>query len=420
MEQSMSDQLRMSYQPSLLNLIDVTSSPASGSGITHSPEPDGPTIDVCGPDRVLASLSPRQAKEMGLLTSGTYGLRGSTLSSSADLASSLVSRYRAKTRCLGSTLFTLTWKVRYTPSQRPIFAVRASGLRISDRDCTSLAKLANWKTPCERDHHPAGKHLNDQQDQIQLAHQVELTNWRSPSASDGEGGVMEIRAETAGKYKLRDEAELANLGAWPSPMAGTPAQNGYNEAGNTDSSRKTVELVSWPTPCQQGGPNGGPNQGTDRLPGAADLAASWATPAVRDSKGANSELHVTETGTGRMHMDQLANQAVHLATWMTTSTEDAKTDGQNIVKEYQSDIDANRSPRTSIQRLRNQVQAQLTDSGEMPSGSIAATGNGGLSGQLNPGHSRWLMSLPPIWDVCGIRAADAIRSARSSKKAKAG
>jgi hypothetical protein len=28
-------------------------------------------------------------------------------------------------------------------------------------------------------------------------------------------------------------------------MAGTPAQKGYNEAGNTDSSRKTVELVSW-------------------------------------------------------------------------------------------------------------------------------------------------------------------------------
>ena len=31
-------------------------------------------------------------------------------------------------------------------------------------------------------------------------------------------------------------------------MAGTPAQNGYNEAGNTDSSRRTVELAGWPTP----------------------------------------------------------------------------------------------------------------------------------------------------------------------------
>ena len=29
---------------------------------------------------------------------------------------------------------------------------------------------------------------------------------------------------------------------WPTPMAGTPAQSGYNEAGNTDSGRKTVAL----------------------------------------------------------------------------------------------------------------------------------------------------------------------------------
>ena len=38
------------------------------------------------------------------------------------------------------------------------------------------------------------------------------------------------------------------LAGWPSPMAGTPAQNGNNEAGNNDSSRRTVELAGWPTP----------------------------------------------------------------------------------------------------------------------------------------------------------------------------
>jgi hypothetical protein len=36
---------------------------------------------------------------------------------------------------------------------------------------------------------------------------------------------------------------------WPTPMAGTPAQRGYNEAGNTDSSRKTVKILKgWATP----------------------------------------------------------------------------------------------------------------------------------------------------------------------------
>ena len=345
MEQSMSDQLRMSYQPSLLNLTDATFLQGSESGITHSQEPDGETVtSKSGQEVALASLSPRQAKDMGLLTSGTYGLRGSTLSSSADLARSLVSRYRAKTLSLGSTLFTLTWKVRYTPSRRPIFAVRVSGLRISDRDCTSwptptkqeagrnldenfknvsntsdtkfgvslhqAAQLTTWPTPQvfdTTDMQRSDDKLADAKTKggcSNLREVVHLTNWRSPSASGGEGGVMEIRPDTAGKYKLRDEAELV----------------------------------------------------------------SWATPNMMD----------------------------HLP---SGNLENRKKNG-------------------GCSNLKDHV-AQLTDSGEMPSGSIAGTGNGVLSGQLNPGHSRWLMSLPPIWDVCGIRAADAIRSRRSSKKEKA-
>src|SRR6185436_14339037 len=35
---------------------------------------------------------------------------------------------------------------------------------------------------------------------------------------------------------------------WPAPMAGSPATENYNEAGNTDSSRKTVDLVGWANP----------------------------------------------------------------------------------------------------------------------------------------------------------------------------
>jgi hypothetical protein len=48
-------------------------------------------------------------------------------------------------------------------------------------------------------------------------------------------------------------------------MAGTPAQNGNNAAGNNDSSRKTVALAGWPTQANLSGwptpntPSGGPN-----------------------------------------------------------------------------------------------------------------------------------------------------------------
>jgi len=48
------------------------------------------------------------------------------------------------------------------------------------------------------------------------------------------------------------------LKTWPTPMAGTPAQNGYNGAGNTDSLRKTIALLKdWATPrardCENNG-----------------------------------------------------------------------------------------------------------------------------------------------------------------------
>lgn len=41
--------------------------------------------------------------------------------------------------------------------------------------------------------------------------------------------------------------------------------------------------------------------------GAPSTPVNWPTPASRDAKGANSELHCTETGTGRKHMDQSPN-----------------------------------------------------------------------------------------------------------------
>ncbi len=47
---------------------------------------------------------------------------------------------------------------------------------------------------------------------------------------------------------------------------------------------------------------------------AADLTHAsrmWPTPAARDAKGANSRAHVEKYGTGRRHMDQLANFTVH-------------------------------------------------------------------------------------------------------------
>jgi hypothetical protein len=140
--------LKMSDQLTFWDLINATSSPGSASGPTHCADQDGPMTVLYGQDHVLASLSARQAKEQGLLMSGTCGQRFTTSSASADLQSSLVSKLQAKTASLGSTLYSLTWKQRDTPAGRSISALRASVRRISDNASGGLG----WPTPSARDY----------------------------------------------------------------------------------------------------------------------------------------------------------------------------------------------------------------------------------------------------------------------------
>jgi len=86
----------------------------------------------------------------------------------------------------------------------------------------------------------------------QLPRQAGLAaSWRSPSASDGEGGVMEIRPGTAGKYKLRDEAPLAS---WPTTTVNDATGSQYAYSG------------------------GNHDKPVLKLPGAAQLTASGPTP----------------------------------------------------------------------------------------------------------------------------------------------
>jgi DNA (cytosine-5)-methyltransferase 1 len=69
-------------QLTFLDTPSATSSQGSASGALPCGAPAGATTRPYGPDPALVSLSPRQAKEKGLMTSGTCGPLGSTSSSS--------------------------------------------------------------------------------------------------------------------------------------------------------------------------------------------------------------------------------------------------------------------------------------------------------------------------------------------------
>ena len=117
------------------------SSPALGSGPSPFAAPGGPTTDLFGPALARANLSARQAKALGLLTSGTSGPLSTGSSPSAVLQSYLESRLRAVTLTRGSTLYRLTWSRWVTPSGVSRSRLRASARRKSESVRTG------WPTP---------------------------------------------------------------------------------------------------------------------------------------------------------------------------------------------------------------------------------------------------------------------------------
>lgn len=260
----------MSVQQTSPILPSVTFSPASADGPSLYAWPDGTIRDPSGRVHALASLSHRQVKAAGWTTIGISGRPGSISSDSVGLRQSLVSRLRQRLPMAGLTLFKMTWKESATPLRRSVFLLRASALRTSGTGC------GGWPTPITND---------------------------ALGSTHCYGKGTDENGERKRFLKLPGAALLAG---WPTPMAGTPAQNGNNPAGNTDSSRKTVWLANWGTPQSRDhfpahsdeyvAAKKAQGHGMQNLNDQAQLAA-WATPTRRDYRFAN-RLSFKERGGG--------------------------------------------------------------------------------------------------------------------------
>ncbi len=216
----MSDRSRTCEQLTLWDALSVTSSPASASGLTPSDSPAFPTTPASGPGRVRASRSAQPARAVDSTTRDTCGRRGSRSSASADLQSSLESRLRALLASRGSTLYTLTWKVRATPLGLPICALRASVPRTCDSDSTS------WPAPTRRDHKD-GASIGTVPINGLLGRAVWLTSWPTPTCNDAKGSAYSYSQGNHDRPALK-LVGAARLASWATPAAreagGTPEQ----------------------------------------------------------------------------------------------------------------------------------------------------------------------------------------------------
>ncbi len=199
----------MSLQMTLNLIHSATSLPESVSGATPCGKQGGPTTGRSGQEAHHANLSARQAKERGLLTSGTCGRRSFGSLASQNLASSLANKLAVRTGLLGSTLYKLTWKQRVTPLGRSIYALRASVPRTGGSGFTS------WPTPTGPAPHDsentAGRARPRKGWSVDLPIAASFAHWPTPKANDYTGGKIPPNREGG--------AGLQTAASWATPAA---------------------------------------------------------------------------------------------------------------------------------------------------------------------------------------------------------
>ena len=194
-------------------------------------------------------------------------IRAARRQSSAVFAQKMDERLKMRLSRYNSLEYALTWKTWPMQVGPPISALRARARPTLDSGFGGSPKTAN-----------------------------DFVGWPTPTVGNASGSQIAKDASPTGLRPDGSKATVslnavAQLAGWPTPMAGSPATDEYNAAGNTDSSRKTVELVGWNTPRATDGSNGGPNQAGGALSADAAMASGPPTTSSTAPTGKRAALN---------------------------------------------------------------------------------------------------------------------------------
>jgi hypothetical protein len=194
----------------------------SQAGASPCDLPDGPMTDLFGLAHVPVNPSRPPAKEQVRPTNGIYGRIGSVSSASASLQSSLAKMLNRRLDGAGSTLFSLTWKMKVTPRGRPYFQLAASARLISGSDCGSWPTTRS--TDGDKNVRTAEGSLREMERKgcPQDLNQAAIwASWPTPKADEaGRGGdARRFKGEQSLKGRRSNLIDAAQTASWATPSA---------------------------------------------------------------------------------------------------------------------------------------------------------------------------------------------------------